>query len=242
MNTFTQMQSAVQSDLNVGDNSSLFPLSTIKNKLNRSYIKIASFVRWADLEDAKTTSTQTDQEAYDVHDTWKYNSVWRVVVTDSSGDDVIYGEKPDGSPMDFKDYLEWKADNPSSSLKKWTQYRNQIFLYPTPSVSTSTISAWGQLNVTEMSADSDTTIFSSNMPEVNEAIVLEALGMLQRKGEKEGDGQFASAEAKQITVIAHNKLKLEKAKYEKAQPMLNVPDFFGRSNSNSTIGNFLDLD
>lgn len=236
MNTLSQIRTQIQSDLNASTNSSLFPSTTIDAKINRAYIKVAGFVRWPDLEDSKTSSTQANQDYYDVPDTFKYNSVWRVTVNN-----VVYGDEPDGSPMDFKDYLEWKRDNVGSTNKKWTQYRNQIFIYPTPTAPDLAIVVWGQANVTELSDDADTTIFSSNIPEVNEAILLEAEAMLQRKGEKKDEGQFVSAEAKQIVVLAFNKIKMEKAKYEKGHAMFNVPNFFGTTQTaQDTIGNFPD--
>lgn len=235
MNTLSDMRTAVLSDLNASANSSLFPTATVNRALNRSYIKVAGYFRWSDLEDAKTTTTQAD-EVIDVPDAFRYNSVWRVVI-----DGEIYGEKPDGSPMDFKDYLEWKADNSTSTLKKWTQYRNQLFIHPTPTAGL-TIIVWGQRNITEMTDDADTTIFSSNLPEVNEAIVLEAEAILKLKG-KDMDGRtFASEEAKALAINAFNKVKMEKSKYEKTQPFLNVPDFFGDSGTEDYIGNFVDND
>lgn len=235
MDTLSDMRSAIQSDLNVSTNSSLFPPATIDSKINRAYIKIANYVRWDDLEDAKTTSTQASQEYYDVPDTWQYNSAWRLMVND-----VIYGEKPDGSPLAFKDYLEWKEDNENSTLKKWSMYRNQIFIYPTPSTAGIEIVAWGLRNISTLSSDSDQTIFSENSPLLNEAIVLEATAMLQRKGEKDDQGEFVSTEAQRIVLVASNRQKRENAKFEKAQPVLNVPDFFGNQTSEDTIGNFVD--
>lgn len=237
MDSLSEMRSAVQSDLNASGNSSLFPPDTIDDVLNRAYIKIAGFVRWPDLEDAKTTTTQLNQEYYDVPDTWRYNSVWRITV---NGD--LYGEEPDGSPLDFKDYLEWKDENTSSTLKKWAQYRNQIFIYPTPTAAGVEIVAWGQRTITEMTVDGSTTIFSENMPEVNEAIVLEAEAILRRKGEADDKGQLVSTEAKTIVLTAFDKVKKEKSKYEKVQAQFNVPDFFGKTASEENIGNFADYD
>ena len=230
------MRTAIQSGLNVSTNSSLFPPGTIDDYADRAYIKFAGLFNWPDLEDAKKSITQADIEYYDVPDTWRYDSTFRLTV-----DGDLYGEKPEGSPMDFNDYLKWKSDNLTSTLKKWAKYRNQIFIYPTPSSAGLEIVAWGRRNPTLMSgSDSATTIFSSNMPEINEAIVLETMAMLQRKGEKKGDGQFDSVEAKQIAVVAFSKVKQDQAKFEKAQPQFNVPDYMSDTKTEDTIGNFAD--
>lgn len=233
MDTLSDIRSVVQSDLNVGSNSSLYPPTRIDSAINRSYVKSARLFRWPMLEDAKTTSTVISQEYYDFPQNWSPDSAWRLEV-----DGEMYGEEPDGSPMDFADYLIWKADNPNSTLKKWAVQWRRIFIYPTPTTNGSNnISIWGQENTTALSADGDTTIFSYNMPECNEAIALEAVAILKKKGEISGD--MYSAEAKQILVVAYNRIRGEQAKYEKVQPFFDVPDFFGKQSSRDQVtGNF----
>jgi hypothetical protein len=238
MDTLQDMREAVQSDLNVSTNSSLFPPATIDLALNRAYVnKVAKLFRWPQLEDAKTTTTQANINYYDAPTTWQPNSMWRLTI---DGDSNVYGEEPDGSPMSYHDFLDWLADsqNENSTDKKWAVQWLRYFVYPTPTVAGLTISVWGQKNATKMTLDSSTTIFSYNMPECNEAIVLEAEAILKKKGENKDAGMMFSEEAKGILVTAYNKLRQEKAKFEKTQPFLNVPDYFSRSNSNSTIGNF----
>lgn len=233
MNYLSDLDAALRSDLNIPINSSQFPASTRYSALNRSYIKCGKLFKWPPLQDALLTTTQKNIDYYDAPDIWTPMCIWRLEV-----DDEQYGEVPDGSPMDFNDFQEWKADHVGSDEKKWSIFWPYYFIYPTPTVADKVISVWGQKNVVEMVQEEDTTIFSFSMPEGNEAIVLEASQILQRKGENIKTGEMLSIEAKQILIVAFNKIRQEMGKIEKVQPLLNVPDFFGRGNSKKTIGKF----
>src|SRR5258706_14289609 len=98
MITFSDIVAAVQDDLNVGDESTLYSPTLIKRAINRAYNKICGLYPWAELQDAKKTSTQNGQEYYDYPQNWRSNSIWKVVI-----DDVRFGETPDGSPLSFDD-------------------------------------------------------------------------------------------------------------------------------------------
>jgi hypothetical protein len=237
MDIFSEFQTALQSDLSITSASSLFPLTTQKLALNRAYLKIGALFRWPKLEDAKKTSTAVNQEYYDAPTTWRPDSMWRLEI-----DGVQYGEDPDGSPIAYEDYLQWRADddNDNSTDKKWSTQWHRFFVYPVPtSVGSNNICVWGVKNVETLTSDSDTTIFSYSMPECNDAIVLEASAILRKKGEDAKMGQMLSAEAIAILTTAYNKIRQEKSNSEKTQPFLNVGDMFRTSNSNrSTIGNF----
>lgn len=237
MNTVSEFLIALRSDLNITSTSSLFPHDTLVSALNRSYIKCARLFRWPQLEDAKKTSTQVNIEYYDFPETWSPDSIWRLEV-----DDVMYGEDPDGSPMDFNDYMIWKADNTTSTDKKWAVQHTRFFIYPTPTaVGSYNISVWGQKNVDTLTENDDVTVFSYNMPEVNEAIVLEAREILKLKGEDDrakANEVFLSPRALGTLTNSFNKLKQEQAKYEKTQPFFEVDDMFGKSGVEDLIGRF----
>lgn len=237
MDLFSDLQTAVQSDLTIDSGSSFISPTTVKLAINRAYRKAGSLFRWPSLEDAKKTSTTENQEYYDAPDTWRPDSIFRVEI-----DDVQYGEGLDGSPMMFDDYLTWKRDsiNANSTSKKWAVQWLRFFVYPTPTTTGSNnISIWGMKNVTTLVNDSDTTIFSYSLPECNEALVLEAVAILKNKGEAEKAGAFRSTEAKQILGTAWQKIRQEQAKNEKYQPMFNVTDFFSGKNTREQVtGNF----
>lgn len=234
LNTLAEMDLALASDLNTASNGTLFPSDTRKMALNRAYRKCAALFRWPALEDSKQTTTGVNQYYYDAPTTWRPDSIWRLEVNEET-----YGEEPDGSPLAFDDYLTWKKNNPTSDELKWAVQWLRYFFSPTPTTAGLVICVWGQKNVTPLTNTTDTTIFSYSMPDCNEAIVLEALAILQKKGEKGDDSQMNSPEAKLILSVAFNKLKQEQTKFEKNQPMWNVPDYFsGKGRSNHPRGGF----
>lgn len=234
MDLFSELITAVQSDLNIGDESSLFPLATVKLAINRAYRKAGALFPWPELQDAKKTSSVANQEYYDYPDTWRPLSVWKLTVGDER-----YGEEPDGSPLSYDDYLNWKEDYPSSTDKKWANQWRRYFIWPIPTTNgDNNICIWGITNVETLTNNSDVTIFSYSMPECNEALVLEAVAILKSKGEEEKKGEFRSLEAKQILAGAWGKIRAEKAKYEKNQPAFDVPNYFGNTSTKDLRGRF----
>jgi len=239
MDLFSDLYSAVQSDLTVDATSTLYPLATIKTAVNRSYRKASTLFRWPQLEDSQETSTIQNQEYYDYPDNWRPNSIWKLSV-----DDLDYG-----SPLSFKDYLYEKENSlPSGRQQLWSNQWLRYFIYPTPTTNgSSNIVIWGLKNADALVQDADTTIFSYAMPECNEAIVLEAVAILKNKGDLiqpvmrsfVGGTMLLSIEAQNILRNAFGKIQEEQSKYQKTTPFFNVPDFFGRKNTvKDIIGDF----
>lgn len=234
MDTLANIRVAVQDDLTTGDESTLFSPNLIDRAINRAYRKAGGLFPWPELQDAKKTSTQASQEYYDYPQNWRSNSIWKVVI-----DDVRYGEDPDGSPLSFDDYLNWKEDYPDYTDKKWANQWRRFFVWPVPTTQgNNNITVWGVKVVSALSADSDTTVFSYSTPEANEAIELEAVAILKSKTDDDKSAQFKSMEAKQILVGAWAKIAKEVSKYEKIQPMFDIPNFFGENKSKDMRGRF----
>lgn len=239
MDLFSEMIQAVQDDLTVGNETSLVTLAIVKRALNRARRKVEGLFRWPALQDAKNFSIESGTYYYDAPITWRPYSIWRLEI-----DSVQWGEEPDGSPIKFEDFTQFKADPDfsGSDQKRWAIQWLRVFLTPTPSATGSNnATIWGMKNGAALVADGDTTIFSYNMPEVNEAIVLEACKILRAKGEQQQTGEILSAEAKQIVILAWKRIKEDSAKQDKVQPLFKVPDLFpnrrgGRKDTN--IGRF----
>lgn len=226
MDTLKEMREALQSDLSVGTNSSFFPPDTIDSALNRAYRKTGALFNWPALEDAKSTVTEANENYLDAPNNWKPNSLWRLEI-----DGKVYGDEPDHMPMSFHDFLDWKDDtaNANSTDKKWAVQWLRYFFTPTPTEAGLVVTVWGQKSVSKMTGDDSTTIFSYNMQECNEALILEADAILNRKGNSMNDGQFLSAEAKQILILANDKVRKNQAKSKKTQTQFYTPDFFARN-------------
>lgn len=236
MDLFSELVSTVQSDSNVSSNSSLFTPTKVKSTINRAYIKVGALFRWPALNDSLVASTGVNKLYYDAPQNWQPNSMWRLEI-----DGNLYGEEPDGNPMSYPDFLTWKLNNPNATEKKWAVQWLRYFINPiSTSVGSNNISVWGQKNVTPMVNDSDTTIFSYNSPECNEAVVLEAIAMLKKKGEDAKTGLLYSVDAQAILARSYKKITQESSKSEKIAPMFDTPNFFAnsRQSSKNIIGNF----
>jgi len=234
LNDFEDLIQAVQDDETIGNESTLYPLALIKRAINRAYAKAGSLFLWPETRSAKKTTTQANIDYYDYPQNWRSDSIWKLRINLER-----YGEDPDGSPMTFEDYLNWKEDYPDSTDKKWSNQNRRYFVSPMPTTAGLVICIWGYENVEELVNNSDVTIFSYSTLEGNEAIVLEAVAILKSKGEDEKRGEFRSLEAKQILIGAWDKIKKFQSKYEKTAPFLDVPDYFaGNSRGRQVTGNF----
>ena len=234
MDTFDQIISSVQSDLNISDdNNAQFPLATVQLAINRAYRKIGGLFKWPQLEDSKKTSSVASQEYYDYPDTWRPNSIWKIQI---DGDTNNYGD-----PLTFKDYMYEKENSfPSGLSHMWSNFFKRYYIYPTPTSNGSeNIVVWGRKFVALLEADGDETIFSYSMPECNEAIALEAGAILKFKGEDKNVNDLLSPGALQILTKSFKELRSEMSKYEKTQPFFEVPDFYaGRNRKSQNTGNF----
>jgi len=234
MDLFSQLIAAVKSDLTISGNSALYNPTAVKLAINRAYRKSGALFLWPETRSAKKTTTQANIDYYDYPQNWRSDSIWKLRINLER-----YGEDPDGSPMTFEDYLNWKEDYPDSTDKKWSNQNRRYFVSPMPTTAGLVICIWGYENVEELVNNSDVTIFSYSTLEGNEAIVLEAVAILKSKGEDEKRGEFRSLEAKQILIGAWDKIKKFQSKYEKTAPFLDVPDYFaGNSRGRQVTGNF----
>lgn len=245
MDLLSDLVAAVQNDLTVGGESTLFDPATAKLAVQRAYRKIAASHKWPQRKDAKKTSTIAGQEYYDYPSNWTPDSVWKVVV-----DGIDYGD-----PLQFKDYLSEQENNyPSGLTNLWANQQNRFFITTNraaPSANgDNNIFVWGYKIADAVVNDGDTTIFSYNMQEVNEAIVLEATAILKQKGEilqvmrrlYMTGSELLSFQATAIVERAWQTILQEQSKNEKTIPMMEVPDFFPQGRNRNqlkwNIGNF----
>lgn len=235
MDDLSDIRSVVQSDLNIGAETSLYPQTTVDLAINRAYRKIAGMFPWPETEDAKKTSTVTDQEYYDYPDNWRPDSIWKLTV---DGEDL-------GDPLLFRDYLnETENDFPNGENNIWSNQWRRFFIRidkeAPASDGNNNISIWGLKVVDALDVDADVTIFSYSMPEMNDAIAQEAAAILRAKGEDEQRSMFRSTEALKIVTFQWNRIRKSQAKYEKVTPYFEVPDMFAtnKQRSKTRIGNF----
>ena len=234
MDFFSDLVGAVQSDITVDASSTLFPPDTIKLAVNRAYTKIGGMYRWEETKDALKTSAEAGQEWYNYPDNWRAFSIFKLTV-----DGIDYGD-----PLLFEDY-SYEIDNnfPSGVQSIWCNYGRKYFITPVPaSDGDNNICVWGYKAVQSLVDDSDTTIFSYSIPEVNEAIVLEVDAILKQKGEimqvirrtYMSGPELLSVDAMTIVSSAWAKVTQEKSKLVRTTPAWNVPDYFPSGIRNRT--------
>ncbi len=243
MDNLGEMRAALQSDLTVGAESALFDAATLNLNLNRAYRKIGAMFKWPDTKDSLKTSAVANHEYYDYPQNWRPNSIWKLTL-----DATDYGE-----PLTFKDYLYEKENSlPSGLQRMWANYGKRYFIYPIPTATgDKNIVIWGFKFVDKLTVDGDVTIFSYSMPNINEAIVLEALAICKNKGDIQPvvsrsyimGATLLSDEAKNIVISEWGKLSQEEAKLQRTTPQWDVSDLFasGVNNENAIrnkVGNF----
>ena len=236
MNTLSDIRTALSSDLNISSNSSLYPPATLDSTINRVYLIIAGMHRWPDTEDAKKTAVIADKEYYDYPQDWRPDSIWKLRI-----DGKDYGD-----PLQFKDYLLKKQSNYNPDEKYWANHKRWFFIHPVPATNgtEANLHIWGHQTIDTLTDDDDPTIFSYSYPELNEAILLEALERLLTKGENVSKAAIQNTKAQTIIETVWARIREENAKYEKEEPMWEVPDYYtpGAGVGNRTlIGNF-DID
>lgn len=239
MDTFQDLIDAVSGDLKIPNTgNSTYTLPMIKRALNRAYARAGALYRWPETEDAQKRNSVANREYYDYPRNWRPDSMFRLEV-----DGNIYGNEPDGSPMDFNDFLTWKKNNSNSTDKKWSTQWRRFFVYPVITTNgDKNIKTWGQKAVDELEFETDTTIFSYHMRECNDAVVLEA-GTILRGDEDDKDRSdlMVNEDAFNILTRSWAKIASEQSKYEKEQPMFDVDDMFSDGyGSDQVIGNFVD--
>lgn len=239
MDLFSDMIAAMQSDFTVDDTSTLYGPDTIKLALNRAKRKAEGLYKWPQMEDSKKTSSIAGHEYLDYPEGWRPNSIWKLSVGG-----IDYGD-----PIAFDDY-RYEIENgvPSRRKQMWANQWLRYFMYPTPTVNGNfDIVIWGRVTPPPLVDDNDTTIFSYNMPEGNEAILLEANAILKNKGDLQQPVQrsfvsgslLLSIEAENLLSTAWKRIQEEKSKYEKTQPLFMVPDFFRRGGSGMHNGDVI---
>lgn len=230
MDTFSEIYLAVYDDLTASQDSTLYNITSVKRAVNRAYDKCAALFRWAKTEDALVTSTQKDIEYYDFPSNWRPDSAWALEV-----DGVDFDK-----PLLFDDYRYEKINGlPSGIERRWSQQACRFFIYPIPTAAgTDNITIWGVKVPELLVEDTDTTIFSYNLRNCNDAIVQEAVAILKNKTDDKNTSQFRSTEAKSILITEWTNTRKEQMKYQKSRPMFDVPDYFPKGNVKTLTGKF----
>lgn len=216
MRTRSDMEVELLARLQVASNSTAYPSSRITSLVKEGYIWATQLFIWLDLVEGKKSHTVASQENYNYPTELKSSSIFMLTVNDE-----VYERK------NFEDYLKYKLDNPTSNLKIFANFKRQIFIHPVPSDNGSNnLKVWGSIQASSLSSSTDTTIFTDNKEEGNEAIVRKAFSVAIKRT----DQSLSKAEEIEAVAIL-SKLNQDewKSTYRDQRlnrPMFSVPDYF----------------
>jgi len=217
MQTYTELKTELSSRLQVASNSTLFTTTRIETLIKDAYMWATSQYNWPILEKAKITSTIANHYYYDYPAEFRTDSIIRVVIADQEYDRKAF--------EDFLDYKDANADDTDTFI--FADYGRQVFIFPTPTVSgSSNFDVWGTIQPTQLSAGSDTTIFTYHDESGNEAIVKKALSVALSRSEKNLSVQEEN-EAKGILATIWQKVMQKQARDQRLDhPFFEVEDMF----------------
>lgn len=234
--TFTEAKAALAAklDINITNiaSNSLFSESQLETWLAAGIQRAWDYKPWP-FTQRTITATTVDTEYYDHPNTLMLHSLNRLVING----------KHYGNPMDFDDYILWKAQNPTSTDRVWAMHETYVFINRLSYSVGQTMDMSGKKYPPHMSSGSDLLPFSpmtdNSEHSGNQAIVelayAEALGSDKLKRLSESMTHQESAYA--TLDLLWQPFAQQKAFQQTTRPMFNVPNLFGGS-GNGQIGNF----
>lgn len=227
MRTRLDIKTKLQPMLMAIGTSSYFTPTRIDSAINDAYLQVASTKQWGDIKKGFVTGTISGQDYYDYPDNCQTESIFKISVDGES----------DYVKTDFEDYLKESEDNPSSSIKRFSEYGRQIFIYPTPTTTGSTnLILWGVIQPASLTNDGDVTMFTDYADVLNEAILQYAYSdLVQNLDQNKSINALAIGD--KIISQEYKKIADRLQRKVKNLPQFNVPDYFSGSGSGE-IGTF----
>lgn len=164
---------ALLDDLSIEAGDTFYDSATdyalIDRFINRSVKFIANMYLWQETQRAVKRDSE-NSEYYNYPENWKTDSIDRITVDGKSY-----------KKIQFREYQQFKEDNPSSTKRVFSDFRNRYFISPAPTTEgDKNIKIWGHEIPDELSDAADEHPFSGQSL-LEEAIHLYALGLALRK-------------------------------------------------------------
>jgi len=233
MDTRSELEAELKSQLQVSTNSSLFPASRLTSLIQNAEKRATTMYIWQALMRARKTSTTAkgtgdDECYYDYPSDFRTGTVFRVRI-----DEKEYDRK------NYETFMDFRNNYPSSSEKIFSNFRRFIFISPDTSVGSSNMDIWGAIESPGLQDGTSETIFSNNAEEGNNAIVKLALATALKRINK----RLAQAEEEEALLTLGKMNNDEWSQYQRDQrmdaPLFDVPDFFGGVDNSKLIGRFV---
>jgi len=218
MDTRSDMETELVSQLQVADNSSQFPAARITLLIQNAHTWATNLFVWTDLVKAKKTKTVAGQEYYDFPDELRSNSIVRLTIDGDS-----YERK------NFEDFRAYKENNSTSTKKIFANYGRQFWVNPIPATTGSNnLIIWGAVQADALSAGSSETIFTNSNPEGNEAIVQRALGVALKRIDKKQSILETQEALATLQKLHEDEISSTQRDNRIDHPSMDVPNLHGR--------------
>lgn len=163
------------------------------------------------------------------------------MVTGGASHLVVNGKEfPPEYKLQYRDYLKWKQENPSSTDKYWAEYKRFIFMNMLACTAGQTFDVYGKLRCPTLSADADLMPFSTEIDNQEDSgnIALVDLAYAEAlESDKKQDVNKAALVRKNaygVLDILWKPMEAYKANQQpKARPFFIVPNYFGKSTTTS---------
>lgn len=218
--TFLESQNEVKNRLSISAGNPFWTDDMIKQWLNIANVWACAFRPWAFTEGAKKIPSVAGKRYYDYPISFRSDSLTRLSVADSSGNETWYQK------VRYDDFMNYLQNNPDGTDKIFTDYRREYFINPVVDTDGLDISVWGQQVPDTLVNDDDITPFTEGAPEGEEAIIKKALAIALKKSNL----TKAEEEEKEAILILQDlwsRISKNQASYHtKDTPFFNVPDYF----------------
>lgn len=227
MDTRSDLEQELLSQLQAADNSSLYSASRLTQLIKNAYIWATNLFIWNDLVRAKCTGTIAGNDYYDYPDEFRSDTIIRLEI-----DGVPYEQ------INYEDLLDFKRNNPNSDEKLFANFGRQVFVYPTPTTNgTNNMVLWGAIQADDLVNSTDVTIFSGNKESANESIVRKAFSVAIKRTDKATSKEEEKAAIDELTRLNLIESKGRQRQRRKQHPRFIVPDFFA-GRGVTAVGNF----
>jgi len=234
---FLEAQTALCRKLNISYTdiayNDLFTLDDLKEWLNIGALKAWDYKSWDFTEGAKYNNT-IDTEYYDYPVDMVTGGAKFLTVAGEEYEKILY-----------EDYRQYLINNPTGTDKVWAEYKRYIFINKNAYAIGDEYVVYGKLKAEPLVNDADLLPFSPDSDNEkysgNQSIVLLAYAeaLDSEKLKSVNQSLIQEKKAYQILDILWKPFAEARAlQKSKDRPFFNVPDYFGKSNSNINIGNF----
>lgn len=234
--TFLEAKTALASKLDISltdiASNSLFTESDLETWLNMATQKAWDFKPWP-FTQRTITGTTVDAQYYDHPTALMLQSLFRLVING-----YHYG-----NPMDFDDYIRWKADNPTSTDRVWSMHETYVFINRLSYGVGEVLDMTGKKYPPHLSASGDLLPFSpmtDNLEHSGNSTIVElayAEALASDKLKRLTEAVTHRKTAYETLTLLWQPFAQQKAAQQTTRQMFNTPNMFG-GRSQGPIGNF----